>query len=251
MKIIIREKKYYIKKPKGWNPCILGYEKARDKELNVLPNCVGWAVGRFNELGKQGDCKYLGNTNAENFIKYCKTQNLTLSQYPKKGACMCWQGKGSLAGHVAIVEEVISPTQVITSESGYGNYKNSYWSKTRSKGKGNWEQNSKFTFSGFILNPVEIPEMEWTPGDYILLAQKTIRTSCSLIPTNRVKVKQCRPDVKPKLTSKRPNDIAEFKSGVMVHITEVIPDGNRLWGKLENCYIVIRNADGTPQAYKE
>lgn len=160
---MIEDKKYYIKKPKGYNPCILGNAQHRDKELNVLPNCVGWATGRFNEIGEWGECKYLGNTNAENFVKYVKSQNLEFGQLPRIGACMVWQGEGELAGHVAIVEEVIEDTQVGTSESGWSSTK-AYWTQTRKKGtNGRWGMGNKYTFLGFIYNPrvvkvVELPK---------------------------------------------------------------------------------------------
>lgn len=168
MKIIIEgeDKKYYNKKPKGYNPCILGNAKHRDKELNVLPNCVGWAVARFNHLSEWGECKYLGNTNAENFVKYVKQQVLDFGQLPKVGACMVWQGKGSLAGHVAIVEEVISKTQVTTSESGWTSTK-AYWTQTRKKGLNNrWGMGSKYTFLGFIYNPRVIKKIELPTRGY-------------------------------------------------------------------------------------
>lgn len=92
----------------------------------------------------------------------------------------------------------------------------------------------------------DLPQ-EWTVGTYELLYSKTIRTSCSLTPSNRVKVKQCMASVKPKLTSANPNDIAMFKVGVKVDITEIIVKDNRIWGKLKNCYIVLCNKDGKAQ----
>ena len=136
---MIENENYYIKKPKGWNPCILGNKEHRDPVLNVLPNCVGWATGRFNEKGNFGECKYLGNANAEDFLKFVKSQNLTLSQIPQVGACMVWEGKGSLAGHVSIVEEAMTVAKVEDSESG--------------KGTGNWGGGKGLIFKGFIYNP--------------------------------------------------------------------------------------------------
>lgn len=159
MNIVIEgeDKKYYNKKPKGYSPCILGNEKHRSPDLDVLVNCVGWATGRFNQLGKYASCKYLGNTNAENFTNYCKSQGLTLGQTPKVGACMVWEGKGSLAGHVAIVEQVISPTEIIKSESGWSFTKEYYRTENCKKGSdGRWGMGSNYTFKGFIYNPVEI-----------------------------------------------------------------------------------------------
>lgn len=89
---------------------------------------------------------------------------------------------------------------------------------------------------------------EWETGKYQLLVSKTIRTSCSLVLTNRVKVKQCKASVKPKLTSTNPNDIAKFKVGAKVDITEIIVKDGRIWGKMSNSFIVLCNQDNTPQA---
>ena len=88
----------------------------------------------------------------------------------------------------------------------------------------------------------------WVTGKYKLLESKTIRTSCTISVTNQVKVKQCMKSVKPKLTSTIPTDIAKFKKGVTVDITEIIIKDKRVWGKLKNSYIVLCNNDGTPQA---
>ena len=142
--------KYYIRKANGgYSNAILG--SPTDKDCNVLANCVGYAYGRFNEIGGYGYCKYLAPVNAENFMDYkgsCKTGST-----PKLGAIMVWEGAGSLAGHVAVVEKVISDTEVYTSESGYGSSK-PFWNQTRKKGtNGRWGCRSNYTFKGFIYNP--------------------------------------------------------------------------------------------------
>jgi surface antigen len=148
--------KYYITKASGgYSAAIKGNIKHRDKECDVLPNCVGYAYGRFNEIGGYGYCKYLYPTNAENFIQY--KGNLEVGQVPKVGACMVWQKGKTLsgsdgAGHVAIVEKVVSETEVYTSESGWSSSK-PFWNQTRKKGSGNWGQGSAYKFLGFIYNP--------------------------------------------------------------------------------------------------
>lgn len=89
---------------------------------------------------------------------------------------------------------------------------------------------------------------EWTNGKYELLVSKAIRTEPK-IENNIVLVKQTKLSVRPKLTSKKPNDKAFFKVGVDVDITEIVVDSSgRTWGKLTNTYIVLCNKDGTPQA---
>ena len=94
--------------------------------------------------------------NAENFIQHAG--GLEVGQTPKLGACMVWRKGATLsnsdgAGHVAIVEKIISDTKIVTSESGYGS-STPFWTKTRTKGKnGNWGAGAGYTFLGFIYNP--------------------------------------------------------------------------------------------------
>ena len=146
--------KYYIRKVSGgYNGAIRG--SPADPECDVLSNCVGYAVGRFNEIGGWGNCKYLSPVNAENFIQYKGT--LDVGQEPRLGACMVWQKGATLtgsdgAGHVAIVEKVVSATEVIISDSAYGGA--AFRTQTRRKGNdGNWGQGSGYKFLGFIYNP--------------------------------------------------------------------------------------------------
>lgn len=157
--------KYYITKQNGgYSNAIRGYPT--DSECDVLANCVGYAYGRFNEIGEYGYCKYLAPVNAERFIDFaggCKT-----GMTPKNGACMVW-ARGSKfspddgAGHVAIVERVISETEVYTSESGYG-AKKPFWNQNRKKGDdGNWGESSPYKFLGFIYNPAVTEGTDETP----------------------------------------------------------------------------------------
>ena len=154
---------YNTKSNGGYSTCIQG--KPTDKGCNVLANCVGYACGRFNEI--IGEMKYPSlNCNAENFIERAKnTYSLEVGQTPKVGAIMCWQ-KGNLsgsdgAGHVAIVEKVISNTEVYTSESSYGG--TAFFNAIRTKGTGKWGI-SNYTFRGFIYNPAIKPEPTPIPG---------------------------------------------------------------------------------------
>lgn len=159
--------KYYITDENGgYSKAIKGNSKYRDPDCDTLPNCVGYAYGRFNEIGGYGYCKYLTPTNAENFIQY-KNSSLAVGQVPKVGACMVWQKGSTLngsdgAGHVAIVEKVTSETEVYTSESGWSATK-PFWNQTRKKGSGNWGQNSSYKFLGFIYNPAVPDEVVAAP----------------------------------------------------------------------------------------
>ena len=163
----------------GWSSAIVGNPK--DADCDVLSNCVGWAFSRFNEIayqmlgeegvkklfkengGKLKDLKsnskmpLLQPLNAENFYDVALTQGLEVTQTPSLGSCMVWQ-KGDTrsykdgAGHVAIVEEVISTSCVKTSESGYG-CSNPFWNQLRYKSNGNWGADSSYKFLGFVKNP--------------------------------------------------------------------------------------------------
>ena len=146
--------KYYIRKESGgWSPAIQGSPK--DPDCDVLSNCVGYAIGRFNEIGGYGSCKHLKSVNAENFMQF--KGDLESGDTPKVGACMVWQSGATLSGvdgcgHVAIVEEVVSDTEVLTSESAWGG--TAFRNVARKKGSdGRWGMGSNYKFLGFIYNP--------------------------------------------------------------------------------------------------
>lgn len=155
--------KYYITKSAG------GYSDAipgspTDPQNNVLHNCVGYAYGRFNEIVGSGGCNLLRPVNAENFMDY--KGNLETGQDPRVGAVMVWSkgqkgNKGDGVGHVAIVEKVKSPTEIVSSESGW-QAKKPFWTENRSKGDGNWGKGGQYHFQGFIYNPAKScqPETE-------------------------------------------------------------------------------------------
>lgn len=151
--------KYYIRKAQGGYSNAI-YGKPTDSECNVLANCVGYAYGRFNEIGGYGYCKYLAPVNAENFMQY--KGSCEVGMVPKVGACMVWEGKGDLAGHVAIIEKVYDNNHVYTSESGYGS-KNPFWNSHRYNNNGRWGCNSNYKFLGFIYNPAVKEEIIEAP----------------------------------------------------------------------------------------
>jgi Surface antigen len=106
--------KYYIKTTyHGYNKCILINELTG----SVLPNCTGYAWGRFMECQNNvHDCE-LSRGNAENW--YGKDDGYQRGRTPKLGAVICWSDSDG-AGHVAIVEKVYDNGDVDTSNSAYG-----------------------------------------------------------------------------------------------------------------------------------
>lgn len=144
---------YNTKSAGGYNPCILGNPQRREKNLNVLPNCVGYATGRFNAIGNYGSCKYLGNTNAANFVDLARRQGLLISQKPTPGGCMVWRGGSTGEGHVAIVELMMG-SRIITSESEYYGKPFTIYQRFGSNwSDGCYWMGSSYKFLGCIVNP--------------------------------------------------------------------------------------------------
>lgn len=141
----------------GYNSCI------KIKNGSVLPNCVGYAWGRWREL--LGANPKLSRSNAENW--WGKADGYERGQTPKLGAVICWaKGKVGVgsdgAGHVAIVEQIKADGSIITSNSGYGGsrfYKKTLKPPYALKG---------YTLQGFIYLPMvfdnEIKEVWATEG---------------------------------------------------------------------------------------
>ena len=158
---------YNTKANGGYSSAILGnYPKGSDSStrrgssspaLNVLRNCVGYAYGRFNEIGNWGYMKYLSPVNAGKFMDYKGSCQSGL--VPKLGSCMVWKDSDG-PGHVAIVEEIHSDGSITTSESEWNG--STFTTYKRSRGSdGNWIQGCnwmvkripRYKFLGFIYNP--------------------------------------------------------------------------------------------------
>ncbi len=153
-----RDNKNYIHTSAGgFNRCI---EIANG---SCLPNCVGYAWGRWREL--LGYDPKLSRRNAEDWYG-CTEDGYKRSKTPKLFAVACWK-KGKLwdesdgAGHVAVVEEVKTNGDFVTSESVYGGAR--FRSKTYKKQSGYYLAKG-YEFQGFILFPAEVKV--YTTGDY-------------------------------------------------------------------------------------
>lgn len=148
---------YYNNKSNGgFNPCALGNNShgQRQKGLNILPNCVGYVVGRFNEIGGYGACKWLvARGNACDFIRIGQQQGLQISDAPTLGGCMVWAGGPGGYGHVAIVER-IQGNKIETSESEYyGKAFTTYKRTGRNWSEGCYWMRSSYKYLGCIVNP--------------------------------------------------------------------------------------------------
>lgn len=133
----------------GKNKCIL------IKGNSVLPNCVGYAWGRFMEiLGKQpklslGNAELWWGNRADGYER---------GSTPRLGAVICWR-KGVAgnpydgAGHVAIVEKIYKDGRLKISQSGYNSKR--FWTSIVPPDF----SRAGYVFQGFIYNPV-VPAKE-------------------------------------------------------------------------------------------
>ena len=132
----------------GYNKCI------EIKNGSVLPNCTGYAWGRFHMISDRADGtfdysglpklsradagKWYGNT----------SDGYERGQTAKLGAVICYSDNDGGAGHVAIVEVIHDDGSITISQSGYSSSKR-FWTSKLNK---NYAY-SGYTFQGFIYNP--------------------------------------------------------------------------------------------------
>jgi len=156
----------------GYSPCIEGNNAhdLRPFDGSVLPNCVGYIVGRFNEALELDGCDWLGSVDAKYLIDLARTQGLKTGNRPVPGGVICWSSENE--GHAAFIEAIISRTQVLTSESGW-NYDaepivRAYY---RNRQAGGWYYAEDYTYQGIIYPPgVSFPNDDY----YIMFMQEGV-----------------------------------------------------------------------------
>ena len=176
----------------GNNPCTVF-----SGLLNVLPNCTGYVIGRWDEICSEGrHCELIhrnpsGGNNANRYWQLGVDSGLVCDQIPEVGAIMCWSG--GKFGHVAIVERVISSVEIEISESSYSDdaqYRFQFAYSTRIFNKNKKQKwihksgadtdglylGSSYVFEGFIHHPYikdgmvysEIVQKGHSEGNYIV-----------------------------------------------------------------------------------
>lgn len=142
--------KFYIKTTHGgYNKCI----EIDPDSGSVLPNCTGYAWGRFCECQTNVRTCNLNTGNAENWYAHT-IDGYERGQTPKLGAVICWHSSHS-GGHVAIVEKINHDGTIETSNSAYDGTR--FYMKTLDSAN-NYYMGSGYTFQGFIYNPTEFIE---------------------------------------------------------------------------------------------
>lgn len=144
---------YYIKTTHGgYNKCIV-----IDRDTgSVLPNCTGYAYGRFMECQGVTTCR-LSRANGGAWYGHT-SDGYDRGLTPKLGAVICWSSTRS-GGHVAIVEEIKDNGKIVVSNSAY-NGKRFFLSTLNPP---NYKFGSAYTLQGFIYNPTDFNPEPPTP----------------------------------------------------------------------------------------
>ena len=154
-----QDNKYYIKTTKGgYNKCIL----INSTTGSVLPNCTGYAWGRFMECQLNVHNCNLSRANAELWYSNI-IDGYSRGSTAKLGAVICWHSTRS-GGHVAIVEKINADGSILTSNSAYNGER--FYMRTLKPP--NFYMGKSYTFQGFIYNPTTFieptpPEPPTTP----------------------------------------------------------------------------------------
>ena len=124
----------------GYNRCIYA------SGSSVLPNCTGFAQGRFMEIMGTTSCT-LSTRNAG--LWYGNTADgYERGKVPRLGAVICWSRPGQ-AGHVAIVEQINQDGSIVTSNSAWQGKR--FYTQTLQPPNYTWSSN--YHLQGFIYNP--------------------------------------------------------------------------------------------------
>jgi len=144
------DNKYYLRKPKGYNPCIRGNQKhgLNHGVYDVLPNCTGWVNGRWEESQGYTTSKLPYNSNAGTYLRDNKTYDEGYT--PRVGSILVYSNSG--AGHVMFVENIDKNGNCLVSESGW-NFVSKRMS-TRTVKPHKYKYVSGYTYQGCIY-PVE------------------------------------------------------------------------------------------------
>ena len=140
---------YNTKSAGGYSDCIVGSPTV--KGLNVLCNCVGFEVGRFNEISNKGKKVYFGSMNAKSFYPWAVKHGLPTGKTPKLGACICFSGGKDGLGHVASVEELDDKGNCTLVSSGYKSYE--FKVQKNCNASNNYGMSKSYKFESFIYNP--------------------------------------------------------------------------------------------------
>ena len=148
--------------PGGLHPFSnLDDQKYRRYKGDVLPNCTGYAWGRFYEItgNRPTFCKATGGTHNAEMWYLDISDGYERGQEPALGAVICWSKGNAYSdgkdgqGHVAIVEKINTDGTITISESGWNC--EWYWQSVPigKDSEGKWYYGDNYHFQGFIYCP--------------------------------------------------------------------------------------------------
>ncbi|MBR6314742.1 MAG: CHAP domain-containing protein [Clostridia bacterium] len=110
--------KYYVTTGGGgYNRCIPGNSKnGRTSSTSVIPNCVGYAYGRYMEMRGITSCN-LPTCDAKNWYSVAKSRGYKCDKTPSVGSVVVFGG--TKWGHVAVVEQIKENGDLVLSESNW------------------------------------------------------------------------------------------------------------------------------------
>ena len=141
---------------------------------NGLPNCTCYCYGRWWEITGQNPTN-LPRGNGGQW--YPRATGFNKGQVPQLGAIACWYDpSGYRLGHVAIVEQILSNGDIVTSNSGYtrdpSEIDNLYfWTEVCYANNGyrsTWEANWGYQLQGFIYLDEAPIGRDWIYGNRYL-----------------------------------------------------------------------------------
>lgn len=147
------DNKYYLQPAGGgYNQCIAGNSsnpyKKRPTTYSVLPNCVGYAYGRYLEYWGLTKANGLPTCNAKDWYAVARNNGYKCSKTPTVGSVAVFSG--NQYGHVAFVEEVKNNGDIVISES---NWSHAFFAvKTITKASG-YLYCYGYPLIGFVANP--------------------------------------------------------------------------------------------------
>ena len=221
--------KYWINYTKGGlNECII------ISGNSCLPNCTGYAWGRWYEL--LGTKPKLSKRNAE--MWFVTNDGYKRGSTPKLGAIACWSlgvvGNGNDgAGHVAVVEQINKDGSIIVSESNYGGTR---WRRV-TLNKGYAYGSTRLKFQGFIYPPVEFDDgSKFSVGkNYTLAYNLNVRFG----PGTKFAKKtynQLTPNARKNATK-----FGVLKAGTVVTCLEVKYTRNQIWIRIPSGWICAQD----------
>lgn len=214
----------------GYNRCI------EIENGSCLPNCVGYSWGRWREL--LGENPRLSRSNAENWWGYT-SDGYKRGQTPKLGAVICWR-KGRVgdesdgAGHVAVVEQIKSNGDIVTSESVYGGER----FRTKSYTKASDYYLAKgYVFQGFIYIPIEFEtEKTYSKGDYRVTDASLLNVRTGASTSYRKKVYK----EFTKNAQKQIYDLVRYKAdGYVMGVEFTVSQVKNNWGKTPSGWVCL------------